>query len=251
MVPILDVTVVGETPDEDLAQRVADAVGRALEAAPGRTWVRVHALPAARYAEDRDTAWRAAPPVFVSLLLHDPGVPAIRAERLRVVTDAVAEACGRPRARVHVRLEAPGAGRIAFGGEPVPPLEVQRLGSGAPWEDRVGYARVVRADDHVWVTGTTATLPDGGHTGDGDPYAQTRQVLDNIAAALDRVGASLHHVVRTRIFVVDIARDWEAVGRAHAEVFGACRPATSMVEVGALIAPWMLVEIEAQAYLGA
>ncbi len=249
--PILDVTVVGDAPDDGLAQRVADAVGRALGADPGRTWVRVYALPAARYAEDRDTAWRAAPPVFVSLLLRDPGVPAVRAARLGAVTDAVAEACGRPRARVHVRLEAPGGGQVAFGGEWVAPAGAQRLGSGAPWEDRVGYARVVRADDHVWVTGTTATLPDGGHAGDGDPYAQTRQVLANIASALDRVGASLHHVVRTRIFVVDIARDGEAVGRAHAEVFGACRPATSMVEVRALIAPWMLVEIEAQAYLGA
>ncbi|MBX3268851.1 MAG: GNAT family N-acetyltransferase [Sandaracinaceae bacterium] len=124
-----------------------------------------------------------------------------------------------------------------------------RAGSGAPWEARFGYSRVVRVGPHVVVTGTTATLPDGGHV-DGDAAAQTRQIVLNLARALERVGARLDDVVRTRIFVTDIAADAEAVGRAHAEAFGAARPATTMVEVG-LIAPWMRVEIEADAFLGA
>ncbi len=124
-----------------------------------------------------------------------------------------------------------------------------RIGSGAPWESVVGYSRVVVHGDTAWVSGTTATV-DGAVVHSGDAGAQTRQALAGIAAALEQAGFGLADVVRTRMYVTDISR-WEEVGRAHGEVFGVVRPATSMVQVAALIDPAMLVEIEADAVRGA
>ena len=127
-------------------------------------------------------------------------------------------------------------------------MSVIRLGSGSRWEGVVGYSRVVVRGDTAWVSGTTSTV-DGAVAFAGDAGGQTRQAIANIATALERAGFTLADVVRTRMFVTDISR-WEEIGSAHGEVFGEIRPATSMVQVAALIDPAMLVEIEADAVRG-
>lgn len=243
--PIVDVTWVGTRPAVDaLGKRLALAAAEALGSPPERTWVRMRFLDDADYAE---AGAGDLPPVFVEVMSRawpdDRSAVALR------LTEALSAVCGRPSRSVHVEFAPPAGGRVAFGGSWVAGPERREASSGARWEATVGYRRAVRVGNHVWVSGTTALDPAGQPVGEDDAHAQAIRILETVEAALQAVGARLSDTVRTRMFVRDIARDAEAISRAHAVFFRDIGPASTMVEVARFIEPWMRVEIEVDAYV--
>lgn len=244
--PILEIDHVGPLArPAAAAQRLADRAGEILGAGPAQCWVRLREIAVDAYAENGPPT--SARPVIVRVLRFDLPQREGRASSALSLAAAIGEALDRPRESVHLVFEPSGAGRVAFGGELAPAPPRHRVQTAARWEAIVGYARAVRVGDLVWVTGTTSFDAAGEPVGVGDAYQQAAQCLVNIDRALVAVGSGIDRVVRTRMFVTDITRDWEAIGRAHAERFADVRPATTMVEVKKLIAEWMLVEIEADA----
>ena len=239
--PILNVEVVGAAP-ADAAKRVADDVGEALGLWPGRLWVRLHRLAQNDYAEN---GIGAVTPTFVNVIASEPPIGAAREEQARQLAQVVGSALQRPPENVHVIYEPSAQGRVAFGGELVP-VRPATVRTGVVWEDEVGYSRAVLDRDHVYVTGTAPVDSDGSVHAPGNAYAQARRCLEIIDSTLGKLGLTRSSVVRTRLFVTDIAA-WAEFGRAHREYFGDHRPATTMVEVTKLIAEDMLIEIEVDA----
>lgn len=238
--PILDVEVVGDAPT-DAAQRIADAAAELFGCAPGRVWVKLRRIPPADYAENHTAS--APAPAFVKVLHSER--PVQSAEDISKLTAVIAAVVGRPAENVHLFFEPSAGGRVSFGGQPVPAAP-QRAQSGAPWEEFVGYSRVVSLDGHVYVTGTAPVADDGSTFAPGQPHEQARRCLELIERALSGWGLDRSAIVRTRMFVTEITL-WGEFGRAHREFFGDLRPATTMVEVRRLIDSGMLIEIEADA----
>jgi len=238
--PILEFEIVGDAP-ADVAQRLADAAGEVFGLEPGRVWVKLRRIAPDDYAENGGST--SVEPVFVKVLHAD--VPVAIASEVERLTAVISNVLARPSENVHLFYEPSGGGRVAFGGDVVT-LERTRHQSGAPWEDLVGYSRMVRDRGHVYVTGTAPVADDGSTFAAGKPYEQALRCLELIERALAELPLDRSSIVRTRMFVTDIDL-WEEFGRAHREFFGSSRPATTMVEVRRLIRADMLIEIEADA----